>query len=332
MAERVLVTGGAGFIGLHLARRLLREGAEVVLLDDFSRGRDDGDLAEVRRHAEVVRHDLTEPIPGALLRGDFDHVYHLAAVVGVRRGSEHPEQVLNINLRAALHVLDWCLRRPPRAVFLSSTSEVADGAARVGLVGYPMTESAPFVLPDPTLPRASYALSKIVGETLFRQRSADFRVRIGRYHNIYGPRMGDDHVIPHFVARAVDREDPFAIYGAEQTRSFCYVADAVAATVALTRLPGAEPLLVNIGNDQEETRIDRLARRVVRLAGYEPEFAVFDPPAGSPDRRLPDLTALRAAIGYRPEVDLEHGLRATYEWYAARRSAASRRASAGEPA
>lgn len=322
MAERVLITGGAGFIGLHLARYLLAEGAEVVLLDDFSRGREDDELREVRRDAEVVRHDLTQPLPPGLLRGSFDHVYHLAAVVGVAPGSRDPARVLNVNVRAALHLLDWCRRRLPRTVFLSSTSEVADGAARVGIASFPMREDAPFVLPDPALPRASYALSKIVAETLFRQRADEFGVRIGRYHNIYGPRMGHDHVIPHFIARAVARADPFAIYGADQTRAFCHVSDAVAATVGLTRLRTSAPVLANIGNDREEIRIHELARRVARLADYQPGWDLHPAPAGSPQRRLPDLGTLREAIDYTPRVDLDAGLRATFDWYATHDSAA----------
>ncbi|TDB74904.1 NAD(P)-dependent oxidoreductase [Micromonospora sp. KC723] len=317
MADRILITGGAGFVGLHLARRLLREGAEVTLLDDLSRGRADRDLAEVRAGARLLRHDLTAPIPPDLLVGDFDEVYHLAAVVGVRQNNENPSLALNVNLRAVLNLLDWCRRRPPGRVYLSSTSEVADGATRLGLAPFPVPEDVPFVLPDPTLPRASYGLSKIVAETLLRQCADLFPVRIGRYHNIYGPRMGHDHVIPHFVARALARQDPFPIYGAAQTRAFCHIDDAVDATVGLTRLPGTEPVVANIGNDTEEIVIRDLAEQVVRLAGYAPTFEVFDPPPGSPDRRLPDLGRLRRTTGYAPRVDLSRGLRQTFDWYAA---------------
>src|SRR5262245_58613280 len=122
-AERVLVTGGAGFIGLHLARRLLAAGAEVVLLDDLSRGTLDADLREVLRHAALVRHDLTHPVPDGLLRGPFDTVYHLAAAVGVGRTLRDPGRVLRTNVLATLHVVDWCIRAGPGMVFLSSTSE-----------------------------------------------------------------------------------------------------------------------------------------------------------------------------------------------------------------
>ncbi|MEC3976887.1 NAD-dependent epimerase/dehydratase family protein [Amycolatopsis sp. H20-H5] len=315
MAERILVTGGAGFVGLHLTRHLLREGAEVVLLDDFSRGRQDEELRGLRGSVELVEHDLTRPIPDGLLTGAFDGVYHLAAVVGVRRANEEPARVLNVNLRATLQVLDWCLRTGPGAVFLSSTSEVGDGAARVGLSAYPTKEDSPFVLVDPAAPRSSYALSKVVGESLFRQCADEFKVRIGRYHNIYGPRMGNSHVIPQFIARARAHQDPFPIYGAVQTRAFCYIDDAVEATVGLMKLNTAGPVVANIGNDREELKIELLARRIWELAGYDPVALIHDPPPGSPDRRLPDLARLRETTGFTPRVDLETGLRRTYEWY-----------------
>lgn len=321
MPERVLITGGAGFVGLHLARRLLRDGAEPVLLDDFSRGADDADLAEIRRHAAVVTHDLTTPLPDRLPGKDFDAVYHLAAVVGVQRANEQPGRVLRTNLLATLHLLDWCRAHPPGALFLSSTSEVADGALRAGLSAFPSPEELPFVLTDPRAPRSSYALSKIVSETLFLQQNTGARVRIGRYHNIYGPRMGRSHVIPQFIERALSGANPFDIYGDAQTRAFCYIDDAVDATTGLTRLGGTEPIIANIGNDREEIRIRDLAQRVLDLAAAQPEITVHRPPAGSPDRRLPELSVLRGVLGYEPKTDLDTGLRETFDWYARHRPA-----------
>jgi UDP-glucuronate decarboxylase len=319
VAERVLVTGGAGFVGRHLAARLVRDGADVVLLDDFSRGgRDEPPTAGPGR-VEVVEHDLTRPIPPGLLRGGFDAVYHLAAVVGVARANGSPGRVLRTNLLAALNLLDWCAEHPPATLFLSSTSEVADGALRTGLAAFPSREDLPFVLPDPGAPRGSYALSKIAAEALFRHLGTGSRVRIGRYHNVYGPRMGRSHVIPEFIDRALSGADPFAIHGADQTRAFCYVDDAVEATVALARLDTADVVVANIGNDREETVIRDLADRVLALAGTRPAVVVHDPPAGSPDRRLPELSELRRRTGYEPAVDLATGLRATFDWYARHR-------------
>jgi UDP-glucose 4-epimerase/UDP-glucuronate decarboxylase len=317
VADRVLITGGAGFIGLHLARRLLAAGCEITLLDDFSRGQHDRELAELARDAEVLTHDLTRPVPDSLLPGHFDSVYHLAAVVGVARTATQPGRVLHTNILAAAHLLDWCDRHPPGALFLSSTSEVGDGAALTGLASYPTTERVPFVLEDPHRPRSSYALSKAVAESMFWLRQEHCRVRIGRYYNVYGPRMGDSHVIPQVIDRIIGEVNPFPVYGAQQTRAFCYVEDAVNASIALMALPEREAIIANIGNDEEETEIISLVERLFRLAGVSPEVTVQPPPPGSPDRRLPDLKTLRSLLpGYRP-TPLDTGLRATFDWYRA---------------
>jgi len=299
-----LITGGAGFIGAHLARRLLDDGVDVVLVDDLSRGRQDETFAELTRHARFVHHDLVEPLPDNLLPQGIDTVYHLAAVVGVNRTSRAPGQLLRTNVLAASNLFDWCDRAEPGTVFLSSTSEFADGAAR-----FPAREDTPFVLADAHAPRASYALSKAVAEALLIHRAPRLRVRIGRYFNVYGPRMGHSHVIPQFIDRILTAENPFRIFGAHQTRAFCHIDDAVAATVGLAGLPNEEPIVANIGDDTREITMLDLAGLLFEIAGVAPELEIFDPPPGSPDRRLPDVTTLRRILPARTPVPLETGLR-----------------------
>jgi UDP-glucuronate decarboxylase len=313
---RALVTGGAGFIGLHLARRLLDEGGEVILLDDLSRGRLDRELSEVTRSARLIRHDLTVPIPADLLPARVDAVYHLAAVVGVQRTRDDPFRVLRTNILGLTHLLDWCDRNRPDVVFLSSTSEVADGAVSLGVAALPASELVPFVLADPRLPRSSYALSKMVSEAMLLHWGGSSLVRIARYHNVYGPRMGSAHVVPQLIRRALAGTDPFPVYGAHQSRAFCYVDDAVEATLRLARCGGQGPVVANVGNDREPVPILELAERIFRLVGIRPRVSFEAPPAGSPDRRLPDLGEIRRRTGYEPAVDLDEGLRRTFAWYA----------------
>ncbi|MGW7384508.1 NAD-dependent epimerase/dehydratase family protein [Streptomyces sp. NPDC054794] len=317
MAEHALITGGAGFIGAHLARRLLDEGVRVTLVDDFSRGRQDEMLDQLALRATLVRHNLTEPIPEGVLPKDVDTVYHLAAVVGVQRTADSPGRVLRTNVLAASNVFDWCDEARPGTVFLSSTSEFADGAAQSGLASFPTPEDVPFLLARPHSTRASYALSKAVAESMLMYRAGQTRVRIGRYFNVYGPRMGHSHVIPQFIGRILAGEDPFRVYGSEQTRAFCHVDDAVTATVALSRLPGDEPVLANIGDDSREIRIADLARLLLELAGVSPRLEILDSPSGSPERRLPDLSTLHTVLGARETVPLEKGLRQMLDWYGA---------------
>lgn len=315
MADRVLVTGGAGFIGAHLVRRLLEDGAEVTILDDLSRGVMDATLRGLACHARLVRHDLTEAIPEGLLDGGFEAVYHLAGVVGVERTLKDPAGVLRTNVLATANLLDYCERTCPGVVLLSSTSEIGDGAARLGLVGYPTPEHAPFAAARPHHPRASYALSKAVGEAMLYARADRFRVRIVRYYNVYGPRMGSAHVIPQFIERLDSGADPFVIYGAAHRRAFCYVDDAVAATVALVALPRSEPLVVNVGDDREEITMLDLARRLMAMTGAERDIRVMPSPAESPQRRLPDLRVLRELWPPTVTTDLDSGLRSMLAWY-----------------
>ncbi len=316
MAEHALITGGAGFVGAHLARRLLADGVEVTLLDNLSRGRADETFDELRRHARFVEHDLTVPIPPDLIPGRVDTVYHLAAVVGVQRTTQAPLEVLRTNVLTASTMFDWCDANEPETVFLSSTSEFADGAANLGLAPFPTPEDIPFALAQPRSARSSYALSKAVAESLLLYRAHRMKVRIGRYFNVYGPRMGHSHVIPQFIDRMVKGENPFRVYGGEQSRAFCHIDDAVHATIGVTRQPSPEPLVVNIGNNDEELAITDLARRLFTLAGVSRDLEVLDPPPNSPDRRLPDLTTLNALLPDRKPVPLDTGLRQMLDWYA----------------
>jgi UDP-glucose 4-epimerase/UDP-glucuronate decarboxylase len=275
-------------------------------------------LEDVLEDAELVNHDLTNPVTERLPPRAYDFVYHLAAVVGVRRVEQSPDRTLATNVLAARNILEFCRRHPPRVFFLSSTSEIGDGAVAAGLATVPAGEDAPFCLLTPSSPRASYALSKIVSESLATHvcRPLGSRVRVARYHNVYGPRMGNDHVIPQLIERVMARCDPFPIYGTHQTRAFCHVDDAVEATLRLTALTHPDPLTVNVGNDAEEMAIIDVARRLFELAQFDPAVLPEPPPLGSPDRRRPDLSRLRSLTSFEPRIDFATGLRETFEWYA----------------
>ncbi|MEU6125223.1 NAD-dependent epimerase/dehydratase family protein [Streptomyces sp. NPDC047123] len=316
MRKKILITGGAGFIGLHLARRAART-CDVTLLDDFSRGRSDTELAALLPHVALVEHDLTTPVPDGLLADDFTEVYHLAAVVGVGVANDNPRRVLRTNLLSTVHLLDWFAGLTGATLCFASSSEAYAGSVEAGVAPVPTAEDVPLMLPDPTVPRSSYGFSKITGELLCRTyaRTHGFPLRMVRFHNVYGPRMGYDHVIPQFIERLVGGADPFEIHGADQTRAFCHVDDAVAAITALTALPTKEPLLVNVGNDQEETLIRDLAHGVFDALGRHPALDVHPAPPLSPARRVPDISLLRALTGHRPAVPLREGLRSTCAWY-----------------
>jgi len=317
---RVLVLGGAGFVGAHLAARLADEGRALTLVDDLSRGRSDAVLAELcaRPGVRFVQADLTAP--GALdgLSRQWDQVYMLAAVVGVRNVERDPARVIRTNTLALMAVLDW-LPAAGETLFFSSTSEVYAGSVGLGLAPVPTPEDVPLAIADAAAPRAAYAISKLLGEAavIHAGRARGLRWVIGRYHNVYGPRMGADHVIPEMALRAIRREDPFLVYGPGQRRAFCHVADAVEATLRLATTESAAGHVVNIGNDSDETVIEDLAVLVCRRAGYAPALERRSAPVGSPERRCPDLTRLHALTGLTPKVSLEAGVAETLDWYRA---------------
>jgi len=314
---KALLLGGAGFIGVHLARRLVSDGDHVTIVDDFSRGRHDPEFAALSRRLEVaiVAGDLTQVGTWERLGHGWEEIYMLAAVVGVRNVEGDPTRTVKVNSLTALNLMDWAL--PGERVFFASTSEVYAGGVDVGVVGVPTAEDAPVVIADVTAPRFAYAISKLLGEAalLHAAVARGLTVTIGRFHNVYGPRMGADHVIPEMSLRALRHEDPFLVWGSDQSRAFCYVDDAVEAIVRLMRTPSAAGEIVHVGDDTEETNIGDLARIVLRVAGVNPTIQNLPAPPGSVARRCPDISKLRRLTGYEPTVPLEEGVRRTVEWY-----------------
>lgn len=314
---RALVLGGAGFIGTHLAARLVADGHRVTLVDDFSRGRDDQRLGELRAHpaVDVISADLTSVDAWSRIPRGWDQIYLLAAVVGVRNVEADPARVVRVNTLTALHLLDWVA--PGERVFFSSTSEVYAGGVSAGVVSVPTAEEVPVMVADVTAPRFAYAVSKLLGEVAFLHvaRARGVPAVIGRFHNVYGPRMGTDHVIPEMALRALAGEDPFRVWGFDQYRAFCHVDDAVEAMLRLMDCPEAVGEIVHIGNDAEQTSIADLARLVLRTVGTTAVLQPLPAPPGSVDRRCPDIGKLRRLTGFVPAVSLAEGVRRTVDWY-----------------
>lgn len=315
---RALVLGGAGFIGYHLARRLAEEGHTLTLVDDLSRGRRDRELDALCRRPNVafVERDLTRADWAAGLAREWDHVYMFVAVVGVRNVERDPARVVRVNTLSLLHLLDWLPGRG-EVLFFASTSETYAGGVLAGTVPVPTPETVPLSVLDVGAPRFAYAASKIWGEAavIHTARARGLRYVIGRFHNVYGPRMGAEHVIPELALRALGREDPFRLYGAEQRRAFCHVADAVEAVTRLVATPAAWDQVVNIGNDTEETTVEDLLDLVLRAAAFRARVERRPAPPGSVARRCPDLGRLRALTGWAPKVPLEAGVAETFRWY-----------------
>lgn len=313
---KVLVTGGTGFIGAALVERLVRAGHEVRVLDDLSRGRPRR-LEAVRKDIELVVGDVRDPDAVDRATRGMDAVAHLAFVNGTELFYEEPKLVLEVGVKGAIHTLESAIRHRVPRYWLMSSSEVYQTPSVL-----PTAEDAPYFIPDPLNPRYSYGGGKLISELLAINygRDAFEQVVVVRPHNVYGPDMGWEHVVPQFVLRAAETARthpigplPFPIQGdGSQTRAFCYIDDFTEGCfLAFTR--GAHLGIYHVGT-QEEVSIQRVAEEVVRRFGRKPEILPGHLPEGGTPRRCPDIRKV-AALGYVPRLDLTAGLDLTVPWY-----------------
>lgn len=316
---KVLILGGGGFIGIHIARRLMDDGGyEITLADRAYRGRLEAffpDPAE-RARLTVIEDDFAEPAAYERLAREYDHVYMMAAIVGVNRTLEHPEEVIRVNTALTMHTLAWLQRaRVGRVVFASSSENYA-AATDLFDAPIPTPETVPLCVGDVKHPRWTYAMTKMHGEAAFLHTAptAGFEATVVRYQNAFGPNMGFRHVIPHLVQRFHEGQRPFRIYGAEQTRAFCYVTDSVDGTVRAMETPGAAGEIYHVGAD-EEISMETLTRTVGEMMGYDGPYEHAPTYPGSVQRRCPDLAKCRSELGYEPQVHWRDGLAWTVAWY-----------------
>jgi len=319
---KVLITGGAGFVGYHLARHLgAKPGNEIHLMDNLSRGRHDKELEGLisKPNVRFIKADITEPVAFKRLKDDYDYIYHLAAIVGVRNVFEAPDRVLYVNITATLNLLEWLKEKKTKVkrLVFSSTSEAYAGTARLIKIKVPTDEEVPLCLDDIRQPRTSYALSKIVGEAACRyyRRRSGLPVTMVRFHNVYGPRMGYDHVIPELLIKAGRAKKYLEVFSPGHSRAFCYIDDAVDALTRLAASKKADGELFNVGNPCEEISIKELGKKIIACVNPSLKLKPLSDHQGSPVRRCPDIRKLAGATGYAPRVGLEEGLRRTWEWY-----------------
>jgi UDP-glucose 4-epimerase len=318
--SKALITGGLGFIGSHLSARLLAEGYEVHAVDNGERGAIDDQIEALAAkgpyrfiHADLTQH---EGLDG--LAGDYELVFHLAAIVGVGNVVRQPYRVLRDNIAALVRVLEWSQgqQKLQRLVF-PSTSEVYAGTLESFGMKIPTPESTPLTVADLDRPRTSYMLSKIYGEALCRH--SGLPVTIVRPHNVYGPRMGMAHVIPELLERAHGAPDggQLTVFSPRHSRTFCYIDDAVELIVRLALAPAGTDATFNVGSSDDETTIADLAALIIRTVGKRLEIVAGPDTDGSPSRRRPDVSLAVATASYAPGVPLAEGLRRCYAWYRA---------------
>ena len=315
-STRILVTGGSGFIGSALVKALVRAGNHVRVLDDNSRG-SLRRLKDVANDIEFIADDIRDADAVARAMEGVDEVHHLAFVNGTELFYKAPELVLDVGVRGMINVIDACRRQGIGTLLLASSSEVYQTPPRI-----PTDEATPLSVPDPLNPRYSYGAGKLISEIMILNFGRKFfdRVVIFRPHNVYGPDMGVEHVIPQFALRlrALSTSQPtgrlrFEIQGTgAETRSFCFIDDLVAGIMVL-REKGEHLGIYHLGTAEEVTIAD-LAQRMARAAGREIELIAGPAAAGGVLRRCPDISKL-ARLGYKPCVPLDEGLKQTLDWY-----------------
>lgn len=318
MNSQILITGGAGFIGLHLANHLLNHGYSILLVDNYSRGVRDSDLNRTLEDekATFVNCDLRDREEVLRLGDNLSAIFHLAAIVGVSHVSKEPNRVLSDNVQILGNVIELgSIQNNFERLLFASTSEVYAGTLeKVGMT-IPTPESTLLALPDLEKPRTSYMLSKIYGEAMCHHSNLPYTVF--RPHNVYGPRMGMAHVIPQQLQKAHFASDgqSIEIFSPEHTRCFCYIDDAIQMMRKMMEEESCIGKTLNLGVESPELTIKEVARECYRTVGRDLVVDYMQDTDGSPARRAPDMSDTKLLTGHSQTISINDGIARTYSWY-----------------
>lgn len=314
--KRYLVTGGTGFIGSALVKRLVKEGYNVRVLDNNMRGAAHR-LKNVADKIEVINADIRDAKAVQKACKEIDSVIHLAYINGTEFFYKMPELVLDVGIRGIINVIEGSIKNNIKELILASSSEVYQTASKI-----PTDEKAPLSIPDPLNPRYSYGGGKIISElmTINYGRKHFDRAMIFRPHNVYGPDMGWEHVIPQFVVRMKEicqknkgKKIRFPIQGTgKETRAFVFISDFIEGLMLVLE-KGEHLGIYHIGT-MNEISIENVAIKVGKYFGKGVSIVPCKTAEGGAFRRCPDITKLKK-LGYKPKISFEKGLRITAKWY-----------------
>lgn len=323
--KNILITGGAGFIGHHLSKRLAREGYTLTIADNFFRSKHDADLAELIAlpNVKLFEADLTKEASWQDIGTGYDEVYHLVGINGTKYFYEIPHEVLRIGVSTTMHALEWFRTRngkpDAKILYTSSNEAYASTLEAFGDLPIPTPENVPLVISDTYNPRWSYGGQKLIGELFFIHyaKAYNFRMSIVRPHNFYGPRAGYEHVIPEVIGRIAAKTDPFPIFGSDETRSFLYIEDAADAIKKVMESKETDGGTYHIGSE-EEIQIQDLIEKLFDHLQWRPRLVEIEKSReGSVKRRLADISKIKRDTGWTPTTPLHVGLEATIAWYQA---------------
>ena len=315
--KKILITGGAGFIGYHLANKLVKYN-KVIVWDNLSRGRLDVDFKELLKNKNVTfkKIDLKNRINIKI--GKIDYLFHLAGSVGVKNIEIASYESFINNVNSLKSLINFCFKQNNKLKFiLFSTSEVYSNLIKQKKVRFPISEHNNIIIEDKIIDRDSYFLSKIFNEKLIQLSKISYLIL--RPHNIYGPRMGFSHVIPELIKKFhLEKKGKInytGIYSPSHTRAFCYIDDAIKQILSLVSNRTVNNEVFNIGNMEEEIKIFNLAKKIKKIIYNKSKLKKLFVTKGSPARRVPCMRKTLKKIPKMKFTNLNDGIKKTFYWY-----------------
>ena len=317
---KILITGGFGFLGFHLANVLKDLECEITLIDIKPKTAFDNDFKNLINSKNIIYKiiDLTDKKSLDSLSKNYDYIFHLAAILGVNNVINNPDKVLSKNIMMLDNLLNFLgeFNRKP-TLFFTSTSEVYAGTLFNDQLKFPTHENSLLILPDLKSPRTSYMLSKIYGEAMCF--SSNFQTIILRPHNLYGPRMGMKHVIPQLInkIKSTNENCTLGVFSPTHKRTFCFIKDAVN-QLKMTLLNSSleDSSVFNLGSQKPEIKMLDLAKKLIYIMGRQDiKIIELEDTLGSPKRRCPSTNKLDKITGIVERTSLNKGLEETYRWY-----------------
>jgi UDP-glucose 4-epimerase/UDP-glucuronate decarboxylase len=321
--SKILITGGAGFIGYHLAKRLATQNHDVIIVDKIIPNNKDREFNSLLLfpNVKILEADIADETAWGKIDEGYDFVYHLVSINGFKQFQNIPHEVLRVGLTTTMHALNWFKtknNKPNAKILYSSSNEVYIGALKAfGTLPLPTPENVPLVVSDTYNPRWSYAGQKLISELLFihYSKAYNFRMVIVRPHYIYGPRGGYESMIPKIIGRIKSRIDPFPLMGEDDSRSYCYIDDTIEAMIIAMESQKTDGETYNIGSNHKTT-IKELTETMFTIMGWRPvKFEIKDSPDGKINHFLPDISKIKRDTGWKEKTSLKDGLKKTIEWY-----------------
>ena len=306
MKKKYLITGGLGFLGKAITKNLIEQNNSVIIVDNQFRQKNVKKLNY--NNCKIYNIDIRNKTLLSKVAQNVDVVIHLAAINGTNYFYEQPLLVLEVALKGIINILEICEKKKIPEFFLASSSEVYHNAPYI-----PADEKVPLTIPDPMNPRYTYSAGKIISEIMLLNTNFFERFIIFRPHNIYGPNMGFNHVIPEIIMKLMNAKNNLVIQGSgNHTRSFCYIDDFVRGFNILLK-KGKNKNIYNIGT-QDEIKIINLIKKLIKISNKKLTIKKTKEKLGNPSKRCPDIKKI-SKLGFKPQINLDIGLEKIFEWY-----------------